>query len=110
MEEFYFGNKICLYVWLEYEGSCYYFSRDEFNWYKVIVSIVLCFFFNIIVSFVFINENFFCCIFLQMICVLMGGYMVVVNSVYENMYFWNFLLINDGKFVLKNWKKKFILV
>lgn len=44
-----------------------------------------------------------------MICVFMGGYMVVVNSVYENMYFWNFLLINDGKFVLKNWKKKNIL-
>lgn len=42
-----------------------------------------------------------------MICVLMGGYMVVVNSVYENMYFWNFLLINDGKFVLKNLEKKY---
>lgn len=35
----------------------------------------------------------------------MGGYLVVVNSVYENMYFWNFLLINDGNFVLKNLKK-----
>lgn len=69
MEEFYFGNNICLYVWLEYEGSCYYFSRDEFNWYKVIVSIVLYFFFNIIVSFIIFNEIYIFVFFVDDMCI-----------------------------------------
>lgn len=32
--------------------------------------------------------------------------MAVVNSAHENTYLRNFLLTNDGKLVLKNWKKK----
>lgn len=39
-EEPHLGNNSCPYAWLEYEGSCYYFSRDELNWYKATVSIV----------------------------------------------------------------------
>lgn len=41
-----------------------------------------------------------------MTCASMGGYMAVVNSAHENTYLRNFLLTNDGKLVLKNWKKK----
>lgn len=40
-----------------------------------------------------------------MTCASMGGYMAVVNSAHENTYLRNFLLTNDGKLVLKNWKK-----
>lgn len=39
-EEPHLGNNSCPYAWLEYEGSCYYFSRDELNWYIATVSIV----------------------------------------------------------------------
>lgn len=41
-----------------------------------------------------------------MTCASMGGYMAVVNSAHENTYLRNFLLTNDGKLVLKNWRKK----
>lgn len=58
-EEPHLGNNTCPYAWLEYEGSCYYFSRDELNWYKATVSILSCFPFNTIVSFVITNAIFF---------------------------------------------------
>lgn len=58
-EEPHLGNNTCPYAWLEYEGSCYYFSRDELNWYKATVSIVSYFPFNTIVSFVISNETLF---------------------------------------------------
>lgn len=41
-----------------------------------------------------------------MTCASMGGYMAVVNSAHENTYLRNFLLTNDGKLVLKSWRKK----
>uniref|UniRef100_A0A8W8JAU1 C-type lectin domain-containing protein n=1 Tax=Magallana gigas TaxID=29159 RepID=A0A8W8JAU1_MAGGI len=65
-EEPHLGNNTCPYAWLEYEGSCYYFSRDELNWYKA-----------------------------TMTCASMGGYVAVVNSAHENTYLRNFLLTND---------------
>jgi hypothetical protein len=33
------GKNSCPYAWLKYEGSCYYFSRDELSWYKAAVGL-----------------------------------------------------------------------
>ena len=40
MEEPNLGNQSCPYAWLKYGGSCYFFSRDELNWYKATVSLL----------------------------------------------------------------------